>query len=65
MRVPTEGELAAIAAAYLTVTRTEAPRRETASRWQLAARLEAVGETLDGPAARGESRWKLAGRNDG
>jgi len=46
MRVPTEDELAAIAAAYLALTRRVTAAAKTlrpASRWKLAARLEAVG----------------------
>ena len=64
MRVPTAEELAAIAAAYLVVTRESAPTSEPSSRWKLAARLEAVGaRTAALPVS--EGRWKLAGRVDG
>ncbi len=65
MRVPSEDELAAIAAAYTVVTTRfrdrDAAQSPHASRWALAARLP-----LDHGTARALSactnRWSLAGR---
>jgi hypothetical protein len=66
MRVPTAEELAAIAAAYLVVTRTtDEPVAPAVPRWRLAARLPAAGPDLVRGTARARSRWALAGRVDG
>ncbi|MDB5071902.1 MAG: hypothetical protein JWM87_3013 [Candidatus Eremiobacteraeota bacterium] len=66
MRVPTDEELAAIAVAYLAVTRRDetAPRAE-ASRWALAGRLPLRDVQHARFAARAGSRWNAAGRLDG
>jgi hypothetical protein len=67
MHVPTAEELAAIAIAYLAVTRTgeAAPARLEISRWRLAGRLD--GSDLRGVrgAVPSGSRWRMAGRFDG
>ncbi|HTW83297.1 MAG TPA: hypothetical protein VMD91_04395 [Candidatus Sulfotelmatobacter sp.] len=66
MRVPTADELAAIAAAYLVVTRsavTAAP--PSVPRWRLAGRLPGAVPEMVRAAARARSRWTLAGRLDG
>jgi len=55
MHVPTEDELAAIAVAYLTLTRATAPPQSDVSRWRSAARAHA-----DDAAQR--VRWRDAGR---
>ncbi|GAC1579906.1 MAG: hypothetical protein NVS3B7_14170 [Candidatus Elarobacter sp.] len=66
MHVPTADELAAIAVAYLALTRRDhaAPRTE-ASRWRLAGRLPALDAERARLAAAGASRWTIAGRLDG
>jgi hypothetical protein len=66
MRVPTDEELAAIAVAYLAVTRSEeaAPRAD-ASRWALSARLPLRDVHRARFAAHAASRWNAAGRLDG
>jgi hypothetical protein len=66
MHVPTEDELAAIAVAYLAVTRCDEPRvRAEASRWRLAGRLPLGDAHPARFAARSASRWSAAGRLDG
>lgn len=68
MHVPSEAELAAIAAAYLAVAqRTATVTPAEVSRWSLAARmpdldLDHVGARF---AVRAASRWNAAGRFDG
>jgi hypothetical protein len=66
MHVPTAEELAAIAVAYLAVSRgSEAPPARPSSPWRLAGRLD----SNDLPSVRGAvpsgSRWRMAGRFDG
>ena len=66
MSSPTADELAAIAAAYLAVTKTAepAPARDDA-RWRLAGRIRAIGDTPHArAAARAAARWTMAGRID-
>jgi hypothetical protein len=68
MRVPSEDELAAIAAAYVALTAvsgadTSAP--PLASRWSLAGRLPDVDDEGVRFAAAAASRWTAAGRLDG
>jgi hypothetical protein len=65
MRAPDAEELAAIAAAYVAVSRDDAPAAAHPSRWRLAARLPAADRGRPGFAARSASRWKLAGRMHG
>ncbi len=66
MHVPTEEELAAIAAAYLAVTaRAQTPAQPETQRWRMAGRLPDIEDQrlrLTSPAA---SRWNAAGRLDG
>ncbi len=65
MHVPSEDELAAIAAAYVAVTsRDVADAPPEVSRWRLAARLADAGEDAVRFAARAPSRWNAAGRLD-
>jgi hypothetical protein len=62
----TADELAAIAAAYLTVTTPAetAPQRDDA-RWRLAGRLRTLDDTPRARAAsRAATRWTMAGRLD-
>ena len=67
MRDLTADELAAIAAAYLTVTtpaQTSAAPRDDA-RWRLAGRLRTLDDTPRArAAARTAARWTMAGRLD-
>jgi hypothetical protein len=66
MHVPTEDELAAIAVAYLTVTRRDdLPARAEASRWSTAGRLPLPDARRARVVARSASRWSAAGRLDG
>jgi len=66
MRVPTEDELAAIAVAYLAVTRRDdTPAPAEAPRWRLAGRLPLTDAHEARFAARSASRWSIAGRLDG
>jgi hypothetical protein len=66
MRVPSEEELAAIAVAYLPVTRRDEPApRAEASRWALAGRLPLRDVQQARFAGRTASRWSAAGRCDG
>jgi hypothetical protein len=66
MRVPSSEELAAIAAAYLVVTRaTNEPAAPAPSRWRLAGRLAFEDPEVMRAVARARSRWTLAGRLDG
>ncbi len=60
--VPTQDELAAIAAAYLLLASTDErpPPPPPASRWRLSARLAAP----DARRAGATSRWNAAGRLD-
>jgi hypothetical protein len=66
MRVPTEAELAAIAAAYLLVTQKSVPEFGVVpSRWRVAARVAATEPLVDAPSARAfvrASLWRAAGR---
>jgi hypothetical protein len=55
MRVPTEDELAAIAAAYLAVQREQVAPKLPVSRWRLAARALA-------PSEERRLRWRDASR---
>jgi hypothetical protein len=67
MRVPTAEELAAIAAAYLSLSRAAAPGSQTMaerSRWRLSARLPIADVEQARAVARGASRWSIAGRLD-
>ncbi len=67
MRVPTAEELAAIAAAYLSISRAVAPSAQPAaapSRWRLAGRLPVADAAQARSAARSASRWTIAGRLD-
>jgi hypothetical protein len=65
MHVPTADELAAIAVAYLAVTRgEEAPAPGEAPRWRLAGRLDSADpDRVRGTVPSG-SRWRLADRFD-
>jgi hypothetical protein len=63
MDVPSADELAAIAAAFLAVTRRAGARAE-ASRWALAGRLPNCDPATIRFAARSGSRWNVAGRLD-
>ena len=67
MHVPSEDELAAIAAAYVAVTAhpETAVQPEAPSRWRLAGRLPDVDEQRVRFAAAAASRWSAAGRLDG
>jgi hypothetical protein len=63
MHVPTADELAAIAAAYVVVTRApETPAPQEASRWRLAARLSLTDPDAVRAAARTASRWSALAR---
>jgi hypothetical protein len=67
MHVPTAEELAAIAVAYLAVTRAhdEPSTPRQAPRWSVAGRLAATDtDRLRGAVPSG-SRWRMAGRFDG
>jgi hypothetical protein len=67
MRVPTAEELAAIAAAYLAISRATAPTMQPAtgpSRWRLAGRLPVAGVSQARSLERATSRWSIAGRLD-
>jgi hypothetical protein len=66
MHVPTAEELAAIAVAYLAVTRREEPPalREI-SPWRLAGRLDSSDLRSVRGAVPSGSRWRMAGRLDG
>jgi hypothetical protein len=67
MRVPTAEELAAIAAAYLSLSRatpSEAQAKTGPSRWRLAARLPIADAEQARALARAASRWSIAGRLD-
>jgi hypothetical protein len=66
MHVPTAEELAAIAVAYLAVTRSEETAAPSeALRWRLAGRIDgAEVDRVRGVVPSG-SRWRLAGRFDG
>jgi hypothetical protein len=65
MRVPSEDELAAIAAAYVAVAArradSAAPSPPRASRWALAGRLPLEYDTARVVTSRG-NRWNVAGR---
>ena len=66
MHVPTEDELAAIAVAYLAVTRRDEPAAPAgAPRWRLAGRLPLRDAQAARFAAGRASRWNAAGRLDG
>ena len=66
MHVPTPEELAAIAVAYLAVTRTgEAPPAWPNSPWRLAGRLDVSDLRSVRGAVPSGSRWRMAGRFDG
>jgi hypothetical protein len=72
MRVPSEDELAAIAAAYVAVTAVSdttvsdtAAHAPAPSRWRLAGRLPAIDEQRVRFIAAAASRWNAAGRLDG
>jgi hypothetical protein len=67
MRVPSEDELAAIAAAYVAVTAgSDTPAQTPApSRWRLAGRLPEIDQQRVRFAATAASRWNAAGRLDG
>ena len=66
MRGPAEDELAAIAVAYLAVSRRAEPSAPAeTSRWQLAGRLPLSDVQRARFAARSASRWNAAGRLDG
>jgi hypothetical protein len=66
MHVPTAEELAAIAVAYLAVTRRdEPPVPREISRWRLAGRLDAGDVHRVRGAVPSGSRWRMAGRFDG
>ena len=68
MRVPSEEELAAIAAAYVAVTAVPdtAAQAPPPSRWRLAGRLPGIDEQrLRFVASTTVSRWNAAGRLDG
>jgi len=66
MRVPTEDELAAIAAVFVAVTRREEARPPVeTSRWSLAGRLPLPDVQRARFAARSASRWNAAGRLGG
>jgi len=65
MHVPTADELAAIAVAYLAVTRSEeSPAPNMTPRWRLAGRLDSADlDRIRGEVPSG-SRWRLADRFD-
>jgi hypothetical protein len=66
MSVPADDELAAIALAYLAVTRRDGGSASAEpSRWRLAARLALNDVRGARFAARSASRWNAAGRLDG
>ena len=66
MHVPTEEELAAIAAAYLAVTaRAQTPAQPETPRWRMAGRLPEIDEQRVRFATTPASRWNAAGRLDG
>jgi hypothetical protein len=67
MRVPSEDELAAIAAAYVAVTAVPdtAAQAPAPSRWRLAGRLPEIDEQRLRFVAAAASRWNAAGRLDG
>jgi len=67
MHVPSEDELAAIAAAYVAVTATAGtpPQALVPSRWSLSGRLPDVDGEHVRFAAASASRWNAAGRLDG
>ncbi|HEV3086761.1 MAG TPA: hypothetical protein VGX96_05995 [Candidatus Elarobacter sp.] len=61
MNAPTDDELAAIAAAYVIVTRApRTPMQPEPSRWRLAARLSLTDPDVVRPAARNRARWRTA-----
>jgi hypothetical protein len=67
MRVPTAEELAAIAAAYLSLSRataSEAPANTAPPRWRLAGRLPIADTEQARSVERAASRWSIAGRLD-
>ncbi|MDB5094694.1 MAG: hypothetical protein JWO85_2795 [Candidatus Eremiobacteraeota bacterium] len=67
MRVPTAEELAAIAAAYLSLSRATASEIQTKtapSRWRLAGRLPVADAEQARSVERATSRWSVAGRLD-
>jgi hypothetical protein len=67
MRVPTADELAAIAAAYVAMSRAAAPSTQPAkepSRWRLAGRLPVADVSRARSLERAASRWSTAGRLD-
>ena len=67
MRVPTAEELAAIAAAYLSLSRAAAPGAQAKtepSRWRLAGRVPVEGAEQARALTRAASRWSVAGRLD-
>ena len=68
MRVPTAEELAAIAAAYLSLSRATASGAQAKtepSRWRFAGRLPVADAEQARTLARAASRWSIAGRLDG
>jgi hypothetical protein len=67
MHVPSEDELAAIAAACVAVTATAdtALQALVSSRWSLAGRSPNIGGERVSYAALTASRWNVAGRLDG
>jgi hypothetical protein len=67
MRAPTAEELAAIAAAYLSLSRavdSEAQAKTAPSRWRLAGRLPIADAEQARSVERATSRWSIAGRLD-
>jgi len=65
MHVPTADELAAIAVAYLAVTRDEGtPAPTETPRWRLAGRLDSADLNRMRGAVPSGSRWRLADRFD-
>lgn len=67
MRAPSAEELAAIAAAFFAVTRSEPGDGGPAEapRWRLAGRLPALDVQRARFASRSASRWNAASRLDG
>lgn len=65
MHVPTADELAAIAVAYLAVTRSEGSAAPSETpRWRLAGRIDSADPDRMRGAVPSGSRWRLADRFD-